>query len=99
MVEPLLEAHTEWVETEDGKRLKWTCPDCDVDQYYKRRHGTVRCQECERIMQAANYSVDPNNLDPNNPKWFLRKVAKRRGYPYDYYYPDEEAETEDPLDW
>jgi len=116
MVEPLLEAHTEWIEEgldeiefrreqtresaeSHGKVLKWVCPDCDVDVYTKRRYGTKRCPECERIMQSANYSVDPQNPDPQNPKPFLRAVAKRRGFPYDYYFPDDEPEIEDPLDW
>jgi hypothetical protein len=103
MVEPLLEAHTEWVDKEDGneegRALKWTCPECDVDVFTERRYATKRCPECERIMQAANHDCSGEAPDPENPKSFLRKVAKRRGLPYDYYYPDDDPEVEDPLEW
>lgn len=100
MVEPLLEAHTEWVEPEDGeKRLKWTCPECEVDVFTERRYATKCCPECEKIMEAVNYDCSGNAPDPENPKKFLRDVAKRRGFQYDHYYPDESAEPEDPLSW
>lgn len=99
MVEPLLEAHTEWVEIDGEKKLKWICPECESEYYKWRRHATITCEECDRIMQAANHSVDPQNPDPQNPKTFLRRVAKRRGFSHDHYYPDDEPEPDDPLEW
>jgi uncharacterized Zn finger protein (UPF0148 family) len=99
MVEPLLEAHTEWVEQDGEKRLKWTCPECGSEYFEWRRHATISCEECDRIMQAKNYDIDPKKPDPENPKEYLRKHAKSRGLPHDYYYPDDEPEAEDPLEW
>lgn len=99
MVLPPLEASTEWVETDDGKRLRWNCPECGSEYYYERRYATVRCSECDRIMQAKDYDVDSQNPDPQNPKEYLRRVARRRGFPRDYYFPEDENQTQDPLAW
>lgn len=101
MVDPFLEAHTEWVETSEGKWLIWTCPDCEIDMGYERRFATIRCPVCERIMQAANYSVDPHKPDHENPEWVLRGIARRRGIRFDTFMdkitPD--LETQSSLDW
>jgi ribosomal protein L37AE/L43A len=103
MVEPLLEAHTEWVDKEDGneegRALKWTCPECEVDTFTDRRYATKRCRKCDKIMQSANYDVDPEKPDPENPESVLRADAKRKGLPADYFLPDDEPEVEDPLEW
>lgn len=94
---PLLDVHTEWVETEDGKRLRWDCPECEVSTFHETRTGTLRCKKCMKIMQANNYSVDPKKPDPENPDWYLEKVAKRRGLPPDEY--KEKAEQQSALSW
>lgn len=100
VVEPLLEAKTEWVENEYGKHLEWTCPDCGNKERTVRRYATIRCKPCDKIMQSANYNIDSQNPDPQNPEQFLRARAKRRGLPYDYYFPDEDEPTaDDPLDF
>lgn len=93
----VLDASTEWVETNDGKRLKWTCPECEIHEYKERRHATISCSECDAILQAEDYSVDPNNPDPENPDWHLKKLARRRGLPADEYM--EEAEPHSALSW
>ena len=81
-----------------GKLLKWVCPNCEGNTYTNRRFATKGCYNCDRIMQAKNYNADAQNPDPNNPKPFLRSMAKRRGFPHDHYYPDEDREnSNDPL--
>lgn len=103
MVKPPLDVHTEWVDKEDGnvegRALRWDCTECEVSTYSNRRKGVNRCDGCDRLMQAENYSCSGKEPDPQDPKWVLRRVAKRRGLPADYYYPEDEAEAEDPLDW
>lgn len=97
MHEPPLDATTEWVETDAGKRLKMICPECDVPRFFETRPSTARCESCMRIMQAADYSVDPHSPDPENPDWYLEKIARRRGKPPDEY--KEEAEPQSALSW
>lgn len=100
MVDPILEAHTEWVETDEGERLKWVCPECDVDIHKEIRHATIRCPECERIMQSANYSVRENIVDPENPDWYLRKIARVKGMSLRRLKEEiEPEEYADPLSW
>lgn len=99
MVEPLLQAHTEWVDHGDEKRLKWTCPECGTVYLQERRHATITCEECEKIMEAAEYDCSGEAPDPENPKRVLRRIAKRRGLPHDYYYPDEQVTADDPLEF
>ena len=97
MHEPLLDAKTEWVETDAGKRLRMVCPECDEVHLSETRPGTARCESCMRIMQAADYEVDPRSPDPENPEWYLEKIAKRRGNHPDEY--KEEAEPQSALSW
>lgn len=58
MVDPLLEAATEWVESDGAERLRWTCPKCGGHVFTEKRYATTRCSPCDRIMQARDYSVD-----------------------------------------
>lgn len=100
MVSEIIESQTEWIDTEDGKRLKWVCPECDSEYLKERRHATIRCRECDRTMQSANYDASQQGPDPNNPERVLRSIAERRGFPSDYYLPDDdEPEPENPLEW
>jgi len=99
VVEPPLDVHTEWVENEYGKHLEFHC-ECGNIERMVRRSSTKFCSSCDRLMQADNYSCSGKAPDPQNPKRFLRATAKRRGLPYDYYYPDEDEPTaDDPLDF
>jgi len=100
MVKPVLNVHTEWVENKYGKHLEFHCSNCGNIERMVRRNATKFCSSCDRLMQAENYSCSGEAPDPQNPKRFLRKTAKRRGLPYDYYYPEEdEPTTDDPLDF
>lgn len=93
----LLKAKTEWIETDHGKRLRWTCPDCNIDILKERRHSTIRCPECNKLMQSENYDVDPKNPDPQNPEWYLEEIAEKKGLPKDYY--KEDKKPQDALSW
>lgn len=97
MHDPVVDSYTEWVQTDRGKRLLWTCGECGEEMYKEVRHGTIRCEGCLRILQAENYSTNPNSPDPENPDWFLEKLAKRRGLPPDEF--KETPEEQSALSW
>lgn len=96
MYEPHLEAATEWVEIPEGRRLRMTCPECDVSREFETRPATARCKECLRIMQAADYDAG-STPDPENPDWYLEKVARRRGKLPDAY--KQQAEPQSARSW
>lgn len=97
MHEPVVDADTEWVEGDDGRRLRWTCGDCEAVSETRTRKGTLRCESCLRIMQPADYGVDPRDPDPENPDWYLERLARRRGKAPDAY--KEEPEPEPARSW
>jgi len=104
MYKPILDAETVWKYYPDShldqKLLRWTCPNCGQQFTRKTREATLKCPKCYRTLQAKDYDVDPSHPDPENPDWWLKKVAKRKGLPEDEFIEDDEQkEITSPLQW
>lgn len=66
---PLYEATTEWHDVGGpDHRLVWTCSDCGTETAKEHRWATISCSGCNAILQASDYDVDPNTIDPQDPR-------------------------------